>query len=97
MAIAPRSMVESAEAHRKPSPFGSSIMKATPATNDVFHLELLGAPATAYEIISATNLALPVADWALLGTATEFSPGHYEFNDPGMSTSLRRYYHVRTQ
>jgi hypothetical protein len=72
------------------------IVNAVPATNDVFHLEILGAPATPYEVISTTNPALPAAEWASLGTATESSPGHYEFNDPGMMTSLRRFYQVRT-
>ena len=48
-----------------------------------------------FTIVSTTNLALPLADWPALGTATELAPGQYQFADPLGTNHVPRFYRVR--
>ena len=48
-----------------------------------------------FTVVSATNVALPLAEWPALGTATEVAPGAYQFTDPLGTNHARRFYRVR--
>jgi hypothetical protein len=52
-------------------------------------------PGLNFTVLSATNLAIRVTNWAGLGPAVETRPGHYQFTDatPG---SPQRFYAVRS-
>ena len=43
----------------------------------------------------ATNLGQPAGSWMSLGSATEISPGQYQFTDPQPASDARRFYRVR--
>jgi hypothetical protein len=47
-------------------------------------------------VFAATNLALAFSNWTALGTATEASPGHFQFTDPQAATNSKRFYRVRS-
>jgi hypothetical protein len=39
------------------------------------------APNTAFTVLATTNPAVTPANWTVLGSPTEISPGQYEFTD----------------
>ena len=47
-----------------------------------------------FTALASTNLALPLADWMVLGNVTETSPGQYQFTDANATSSPQRYYRV---
>jgi hypothetical protein len=52
-------------------------------------------PGLSFTILSATDLAVGVADWVSLGLAIETSPGRYQFTDTTMN-GPERFYRVRS-
>jgi alpha-glucosidase len=54
---------------------------------------LAGAPFT---VVASTNLALPVNQWTVLGSAAEVSPGNYAFTHPQATNFPRYFYRVRS-
>jgi hypothetical protein len=87
-------------------PSASSILLIAPATtalvltnptklgNGSFQFTFTGTPAAAFTVFAATDAALPLNNWTALGTATEVSPGHYQFNDA--DEPQQRFYIVRS-
>ncbi|HWD19216.1 MAG TPA: Ig-like domain-containing protein, partial [Verrucomicrobiae bacterium] len=55
-----------------------------------FNLHILGLSNTVCVVAASTNLA----DWTVVGTATEASPGVFNFTDPVPPGALTRYYQV---
>ncbi len=47
-----------------------------------------------FTVLATTNLALPLADWILLAPAIQFSPGQYQFTDPGATNYPQCFYRV---
>jgi hypothetical protein len=45
-------------------------------------------------VMATTNLALPLANWSILGAASEMSPGRFQFADLQATNSPRRFYRV---
>jgi hypothetical protein len=60
-----------------------------------FQFTFRNTPGLSFTALSATNAAAPLDDWMSVGTATEVSPGHYQFTDasPGRQ---QRFYVVRS-
>jgi hypothetical protein len=52
------------------------------------------APSLTFTVLSATNLALPLDQWQILGTTTESPAGHYQFTDPSAATNAALFYAV---
>ncbi|MSU58374.1 MAG: hypothetical protein EXS35_09370 [Pedosphaera sp.] len=52
-------------------------------------------PGATFSVLRSTNVTLPTSNWTVVGTATEVSPGQYQFTDPGARTNAERYYRVR--
>jgi len=52
------------------------------------------APNLDFTVLTSTNVALPLADWTVLGNIPEISPGQYQFTDPGATNFQRRFYRV---
>ena len=50
---------------------------------------------TSFTVLATTNLALPLASWTVLGAATEFSTGAYQFTDAAAGNQ-QRFYRVRS-
>jgi Vibrio cholerae sialidase, lectin insertion len=47
-----------------------------------------------FTVLATTNLALPLADWNVLGNIPEISSGQYQFTDPGATNYPQRFYQV---
>jgi len=60
-------------------------------TNRTFNLTFEGSSNATYSVWISTNFA----QWTLLSTAAEISPGQYELADPVPASSSRRFYRVQ--
>jgi hypothetical protein len=58
-------------------------------------LQFAGNTGAGYTILSATNLTLPLADWMVVGRATQISIGIFQFTDSTATNQASRYYRVR--
>ncbi len=67
---------------------------SVPAPGQVL-LQATGTPGLSYCVLAATNVALPLANWTLLGSATEISPGQFQFQDSAAANYPTRYYRLR--
>ncbi len=63
--------------------------------NGSFQFAFTNLPGLSFTVVTATNLALPLSNWTVLGPATELTPGHYRFTDPGATNQPLRFYRVR--
>jgi VCBS repeat-containing protein len=54
-------------------------------------LRITGIPGTICTILASTNLI----NWSAIGTATETSPGVFQFNDPSVALHQKRYYLIQ--
>lgn len=61
-----------------------------------FQFAFTGAPNGAYTVLATTDLALPLANWTVLGVVSKFSPGLFLFSDSQASNSSQRFYRVRS-
>jgi len=57
-------------------------------------LSAAGTPGMTLTVICSTNLALPLSNWAVVGTTTEATPGEYRFTDPQPATNPVCYFRV---
>jgi len=48
-------------------------------------------------VLATTNLALPLANWTVLGPVPEFSTGLFVFSDAQAANGPKRFYRVRSQ
>ena len=53
-------------------------------------------PGLGFTVLAATNPALPLSNWTVLGSATEVSPGQFQFTDPQATNTPQRFYRVRS-
>ncbi len=60
-----------------------------------FRFAFTNIPGNSFSVFGATNLALPYPDWTLLGTATESSPGQYEFTE-SQPTNAATFFRVQS-
>ena len=61
-----------------------------------FQFSFTNLDSLSFTVLTATNLELPLANWTVLGTATEAPPGQYQFTDPQTTNSATRFYRVRS-
>jgi hypothetical protein len=75
----------------------ASITLAYPAKlpSGTFQFVFTGAAHVTNTVLSATNAALPLLNWTVLGVAPEFSPGLYLYIDPQAANNPQRFYSVR--
>ena len=62
-------------------------------SNDTFQFTFTNTPGLEFSVYSTTNIAFPFTNWTQLGTATEISPGQFEFTD-STAANLDRFYRV---
>jgi hypothetical protein len=91
---------------------GFSYLRSTPApplppppqlgqchvTNQTLQFAFTNTPSLTFTVLGATNVLLPLTNWAVLGTVTDSPPGSgvYLFEDQGAATnSQRKCYRVR--
>ena len=61
-----------------------------------FQLNFTNTPGASFSVLATTNVALPINQWSNLGTATEVSPGQYQFSDPN-ATNTAQFYILESQ
>jgi len=69
---------------------------ATTLSDGSFQLSFANRPGASFSVLTATNPAVPLTNWGLLGVATEISPGQFQFTDPQPTNSPQRFYRVRS-
>jgi len=62
-----------------------------------FQFAFTNMAGASFDVLAATNLALPLTNWTLLGTATESPSGQFQFTDWQATNFLWRFYRVRSQ
>jgi hypothetical protein len=60
-----------------------------------FRFTFTSAAGANFNVLSTTNLAAPLSQWELRGSATEVSVGQYEFTDLEATADWQRFYIVR--
>lgn len=65
-------------------------------TDGSFQFAFTNQAGAFFEVLATTNLALPLSNWTLLGSATELSSGAYQFTDSQATNVVRRFYRVRS-
>jgi hypothetical protein len=71
------------------------ISGATNLPDGTFQFAFSNTPGASFSVLTSTNLATPVDEWTTAGTATETSPGSYQFTDETPSMP-QRFYRVRS-
>ena len=61
-----------------------------------FRFSFTNAPGQSFTVLATANLSLPLTNWSVLGTATEVSPGQYQYTDLAATNSARQFYRVRS-
>jgi hypothetical protein len=49
-----------------------------------------------FEVLSATNLSLPLSNWTVVGTASNIGSDMFQFTSPPTTNSKQRFYSVRS-
>jgi PKD repeat protein len=61
-----------------------------------FQFSFTNTPGADSTVFTTTNLGLPFTNWTTLGSATEVSPGQFQFTDPQATNNSKRFYRVRS-
>ena len=61
-----------------------------------FQFSFLHTSGSTNTVFATTNVGLAFSNWTPLGTATEVSPGHFQFADPQATNRPQRFYRVRS-
>ncbi|HXJ55855.1 MAG TPA: choice-of-anchor Q domain-containing protein [Verrucomicrobiae bacterium] len=62
--------------------------------NNALTLSFTNNPGLRFQVLASTNVALPLSQWLRLGTATQLSPGQYQYTDPTAPNHPHRFYQV---
>lgn len=72
------------------------ITSAAKLPGGAFQFGFTFTPGVACIALGATNAALPLTDWSLLGGLTEISAGQFQFTDSQATNSPQRFYRFRS-
>jgi hypothetical protein len=61
-----------------------------------FQFSFSNTPGAVFSVLTATNLALPAANWTFLGSATEIAPGQFQFTDTQATNHAKRFYRTHS-
>jgi len=65
-------------------------------TNGVVQFSFTNNPSASFTVLSSTNLLLPLANWTLVGSATNVSSDLFQFTSQPTTNDQQRYYTVRS-
>jgi N-acetylneuraminic acid mutarotase len=74
----------------------TKINNASKLSNGSFQLGFANTPGALFDVMATTDVSLPASSWTLLGSATEISPGQFQFTDTQAASFPRRFYRVRS-
>lgn len=61
-----------------------------------FRFNFTNAPGYTFEVLTSTNVSLPLSNWTVAGTITDSPSGFYQYTEPTLPpTGSRRFYVVR--
>jgi hypothetical protein len=66
------------------------------AANGVIQMTLTNIPGASLTVLAATNPALPLSAWAVLGGVPEITAGQFQFADSGATNLAQRFYRLRS-
>ena len=72
-------------------PSGATLTGPTRVGNGIFQFAYTDSSGQSATIYASSNLL----NWSAIGTATQVSPGQYQFTDPAASSYTRRFYQLR--
>jgi hypothetical protein len=75
-------------------PFSITLTGAQRQSNGAFQFSFTNLPGLSFSSLAATNVALPLNNWSVLGSVTEVTAGHYLFTDYA-TNNPQRFYRVR--
>jgi len=59
-----------------------------------FGFSFTNVPGATFTVFTATNVALPLSNWTVLGVPIEIAPGQFQFADPQVTNSPQQFYRV---
>jgi len=59
-------------------------------------IQFAGTPKTGYSVLATTDVSLPLVNWTLVGQATEYITGLFQYIDTRTSNNSQRFYRVRS-
>ena len=77
----------------RPPVLTNSAWSSAAGTN-AFQFAFTNVSGADFTVLAATNLALPLVNWIVLGNVPEISSGQYQFIDLGATNFLQRFYRV---
>jgi predicted outer membrane repeat protein len=77
---------------------GTPMLLAGPQNllNGSFQFSFTNTPGASFTVLTATNIALPLSNWTVLGTPTEITPGNFQYADPQATNQPQRFYGIRS-
>ena len=78
-----------------PVPIAPTLTGVTRLTNGAFQFAFANSQGVFFSVLASTNASLPLSNWTALGSATEVSPGQYQFTDPQATNAPCRFYRLR--
>lgn len=75
-------------------PMAVLLSQPTRIDSGEFQFAFRNVPGLGFAVLSSSDLAVRVEDWAIAGSAAEISPGRYQFTD-NATNSPQRFYAVR--
>lgn len=71
-----------------------TLTSAAKLANGSFKFSFTNNPGATFTVLTATNPSAPLTNWTSLGSATEVSPGQFQFTDAQAPNNSRRFYRV---
>jgi Concanavalin A-like lectin/glucanases superfamily/Putative binding domain, N-terminal len=63
--------------------------------NSALQFSFTNAPGASFIVLSSTNVTSPIADWTVLGPASNLGGGNFQFTAPAPTNSPQMFYRVR--
>jgi hypothetical protein len=64
--------------------------------NGVIQFSFTNNPSASFTVLTATNISLPLAQWTVVGSATNISSNLFQFTSQPTTNSQQRYYTVHS-
>jgi hypothetical protein len=73
-----------------------SLINGVNLSNGVFQFAFTNMPGASFNVFGTTNPSLSFSNWTGVGSVTEISSGHYQFNDPEATNREQGFYRTRS-
>jgi hypothetical protein len=77
-----------------PAPAPITLGGSTILANGTFQLSFTNTPGASFSVLGSADPTVPVADWTVLGNATEVSPGQFQFIDLEATNEALQFYMI---